>query len=88
MKLEHLVARTEGFSGAQIASLCNLAALKAVRRAVATSEAIPAGSGEEAAALAAAESGQRKPPPPAQVKVLIGQADLEAALTELAPSRE
>jgi transitional endoplasmic reticulum ATPase len=84
MKLEELVARTEGFSGAQIASLCNLAALKAVRRAVAASAALPAGSVEKSAAPDAADSGRRKPSPAAQVKVLISQGDLEAALTELA----
>jgi len=33
---ESLAARTEGFSGADIASVCNRAALMAVRRAVAT----------------------------------------------------
>ena len=35
MKLEELVARTEGFSGADIESVCSKAALRAVRRAVA-----------------------------------------------------
>jgi transitional endoplasmic reticulum ATPase len=36
-----LAARTEGFSGAEIASVCNRAALSAVRRAVATSRKEP-----------------------------------------------
>ncbi len=35
VKISELAARSEGFSGAQIASVCNLAALRAVRRAVA-----------------------------------------------------
>ena len=85
LKLEDLVARTEGFSGAQIASLFNLAALKALRRAVAASAALPTGSVGKSAAPDAAASGQRKPSPAVQLKVLIGQADLEAALTELEP---
>ena len=34
VKISDLAARSEGFSGAQIASVCNLAALRAVRRAV------------------------------------------------------
>jgi transitional endoplasmic reticulum ATPase len=85
LKLEDLVARTEGFSGAQIASLFNSAALKALRRAVAASAALPTGSVGKSAAPDAAASDQRKPSPAVQLKVLIGQADLEAALTELEP---
>ena len=37
ISIEDLAARTEGCTGADIASICNLAALKAVRRAVADS---------------------------------------------------
>ncbi len=86
MKLDDLVAGTEGFSGAKIASLCNLSALKAVRKAVAASRAIPAGPPPKSAAPAAADSGKGKPAPAVPVKVLIEQEDLEAALTEV--SRE
>ncbi len=43
---EDLAARTEGFSGAEIASVCNKAALAAVRRAV-VAEIAQEGAGEE-----------------------------------------
>jgi transitional endoplasmic reticulum ATPase len=66
-----LAARSEGFSGAQIASVCNLAALRAVRRAVA----------------AAGESATGKPPAATADKVLIESDDLTAALTEVSPKR-
>ncbi len=39
-----LASRTDGFSGAEIASVCNRAALSAVRRAVADSKASPEGT--------------------------------------------
>lgn len=84
IKTDGLVAKTDGFSGAKIASLCNLAALKAVRRAVAATRTMPAEPRSKSAAQDLADSGQRKPSPAAPVRVLIGQEDLEAALKELA----
>jgi len=84
IKLDDLVARTEGFSGAKIASLCNLAALKAVRRAVATSKAIPPGAASKSSAQDSADSSKRHPAPEVQVKVLIEQEDLAGALLEVA----
>ena len=83
LKIDHLVAGTEGFSGARIASLCNLAALKAVRRAVAASRTMPAGPVSKSAAENLADSSQRKPSPEVQVKLLLEQDDLEAALVEV-----
>ena len=43
VKIDGLVSRTEGFSGAQIASVCSLAALSAVRRVVAGSKPLAPG---------------------------------------------
>ena len=64
-----LAAGSEGFSGAQIASVCNLAALRAVRRAVA----------------ATGDSASGQPPPATPAKVLIESDDLVAALAEVTP---
>ncbi len=64
-----LAAKSEGFSGAQIASVCNLAALRAVRRAVA----------------AAGESAPGQASPATAAKVLIEAKDLAAALAEVTP---
>jgi transitional endoplasmic reticulum ATPase len=69
VRISELAARSEGFSGAQIASVCNLAALRAVRRAVA-----PAGG---------SDSGRPSPPTPS--KALIEADDLTAALAEVSP---
>jgi transitional endoplasmic reticulum ATPase len=82
IKIADLVARTEGFTGAKIASVCNLAALRAVRRAVVAAGPRPGGAVLETAASAAAEPSQRRPSPGAQLKVVIDQADLQAALAE------
>lgn len=70
ISLEGLAARTEGRTGAEIASICNLAALKAVRRSVAA-------SGSFSADLQA--KSMEVP------KVVIAPEDLEAALLELSP---
>ncbi len=77
VKIDGLVSRTEGFSGAQIASVCSLAALSAVRRVVAGSKTPRAGQTVEA------ESSQRKPAPEFGLKILIDQSDLEAGLAEV-----
>ncbi len=66
-----LAARSGGFSGAQIASVCNLAAFRAVRRAVAL----------------AAGADTAQPPPAAPAKPLIEADDLAAALAEVSPKR-
>ncbi len=69
VKLSELAAKSGGFSGAQIASVCNLAALRAVRRVVAL-----AGGSESGKAPAATEA-----------KVLIEAEDLAGALEEVSP---
>ena len=69
IKINDLAAKSEGFSGAQIASVCNLAALRAVRRAVGLA--------------AGAETGEA--PAATQAKALIEAADLAAALAEVTP---
>jgi len=69
LKLSGLAAKSGGFSGAQIASVCNLAALRAVRRAVAL----------------AGDSDTGKPPPAPQAKAQIEPDDLAAALAEVSP---
>ena len=77
VKIDGLVSRTEGFSGAQIASVCSLAALSAVRRVVAGSKTPRAGKTVEA------DSSHRKPAPEFGLKILIDQSDLEAGLAEV-----
>ena len=69
VKISDLAAKSEGFSGAQIASVCNLAALRAVRRAVGLA--------------AGADVGE--PPVATQAKALIEADDLAAALAEVSP---
>ena len=69
VKISELAARSAGFSGAQIASVCNLAALQAVRRVVAEAGGSEAG----------------RPPLKTPAKLLIEPDDLVAALAEVAP---
>jgi len=69
VRISELAARSGGFSGAQIASVCNRAALRAVRRAVAL-----AGGSDTA-----------KPPLATPAKALIEPDDLAAALAEVSP---
>jgi transitional endoplasmic reticulum ATPase len=69
VRISELAARSGGFSGAQIASVCNRAALRAVRRAVALAE------GPDTA----------KPPLATPAKALIEPDDLAAALAEVSP---
>jgi transitional endoplasmic reticulum ATPase len=71
VKISDLAAKSKGFSGAQIASVCNLAALRAVRRAVAL----------------AGDSDTGKPPLATQAKAQIEPDDLAAALAEVSPKR-
>jgi transitional endoplasmic reticulum ATPase len=69
VKISDLAAQSAGFTGAQIASVCNLAALRAVRRAVGL----------------AGGSDTGKPPLATQAKALIVADDLAAALAEISP---
>ena len=69
VKISGLAAKSEGFSGAQIASVCNLAALRAVRRAVALAGGSDTGN----------------PPLATQAKALLEPDDLAAALAEVSP---
>jgi transitional endoplasmic reticulum ATPase len=71
VKLDELAAKSQGFTGAQIASVCNLAALRAVRRVVALL------AGSDAA----------KSPAATQARALIEPDDLTAALAEISPKR-
>ena len=69
VKISDLAAKSEGLSGAQIASVCNLAALRAVRRAVGQAGGADPG----------------KPPEATQAKAQIEADDLAAALAEASP---
>jgi SpoVK/Ycf46/Vps4 family AAA+-type ATPase len=90
-----LALKTEGFSGAQIASVCNRAALRAVRRAVAclratphrqaASKNLPAGLPPKTGVPKTGGSGADQPPAETQAQLLIESDDLEAALAEVAP---
>ncbi len=71
VNLGELAAKSQGFTGAQIASVCNLAALRAVRRVVALM------AGSDAAKTHAAT----------QAKALIEPGDLTAALAEISDKR-
>jgi transitional endoplasmic reticulum ATPase len=70
VKISELAAQSQGLGGAQIALVCNLAALRAVRRAVALAGGSDAG----------------KPPPATEAKALIEPEDLTAALAEVSPN--
>jgi len=84
LKVGELAAQSAGFSGAQIASACNLAALRAVRRVVAATgdSGLPAAPEQRSAA----QAGAGKPPLETPVKVLIESEDLKAALAEVSPN--
>ncbi len=69
VKISGLAAKSEGFSGAQIALVCNLAALRAVRRAVALAGGSDTGN----------------PPLATQAKAQLEPDDLAAALAEVSP---
>jgi len=66
-----LAAKTPQFSGAQIASVCDHAALRAIRRALANSQ------------RSTPKPDLEKPSP--ALKVLIELEDLDAALAEVSP---
>ena len=80
---EDLAARTEGRTGADIASICNLAALKAVRRAVAASGLISADLPPKSAAPDTEKTGANRAEPANAINVLVEREDLEAALLEV-----
>jgi transitional endoplasmic reticulum ATPase len=69
VKISELAAKSEGLSGAQIASVCNLAALRAVRREVALASGSDTG----------------KAPPATEAKALIEPDDLAVALAGVFP---
>jgi transitional endoplasmic reticulum ATPase len=69
VRISQLAAKSAGLSGAQIASVCNLAALRAVRRAVAL----------------AGGSDTSKAPRATEAKMLLEPDDLAAALAEVSP---
>ena len=76
-----MAKRTDGASGAHIASVCRLAALRAIRRVIAAS--LAAGSGT----TPGEDSGERRKtpaPPAARPEMRIGMDDLEAAIAEAA----
>ena len=83
IRLDDLVARTAGFSGAQIASLCNTAALVALRRAVASSKTIHPQRHGSPAMPASSGSSRPKAQSKLESKILIEQNDLDAALAEI-----
>jgi len=82
--IEDMADRTAGRTGADIASICNLAALKAVRRAVAASKSLSADLAQEAAAPNTQMDGTNQEEPAPHVKVVVTREDLEAALSEVA----
>ncbi|MBI2924558.1 MAG: CDC48 family AAA ATPase [Verrucomicrobia bacterium] len=86
VKISELAAQTEGFSGAQIASACNLAALRAVRRAVAALKGLPAEPPLKGGAEGADDSGANKSILEVQARMLLESDDLEAALAEVCPT--
>ncbi len=58
LRIDELAAKTAAFSGADIASVCNVAAPRAVRRAIAAEAAVPAGPGSPAQLAARQLAGQ------------------------------
>lgn len=81
--IEDLAERTAGRTGADIASICNLAALKAVRRAVADSKSLSGDLAQKAPAPNTQMDGTNQEEPAPQVKVVVTREDLEAALLDL-----
>jgi transitional endoplasmic reticulum ATPase len=81
-RIDHLVAASDGFSGAEVQAVCKRAALDALRVAV------EACGGHEAVALRARTGGaaagsDHAAPPECPVKVLITPAHLDAALASV-----
>ena len=83
ISIEDLATRTEGRTGADIASICNLAALKAVRRAVAASGLISANLPPKSAGPDTEKTGANRAEPANAINVLVEREDLEAALFEV-----
>jgi transitional endoplasmic reticulum ATPase len=81
-----LAAKTKEFSGAHIASVCDLAALRAVRRAVAALKDLSA-KRAKAGAEQTDDSGAGKSLLEVKAKMLLEAEDLEAALTEVSAQR-
>ena len=96
VKISALAAKTKEFSGAHIASVCNLAALRAVRRAVVCLRATPhrqvalkdlSAKPAKAGAEETDDSGAGKSLLEVKAKMLLEAEDLEAALTEVSAQR-
>ena len=83
ISIEDLAIRTEGRTGADIASISNLAALKAVRRAVAASGSLSADLPPKSAAPHTEKIGANRAEPADAIKVVVAREDLEAALLEV-----
>jgi len=86
IKVSALAAKTKDFSGAHIASVCNLAALRAVRRAVVVLKDLSA-KPAKAGAEETDDSGASKSVLEVKAKMLLEAEDLEDAVTEVAAYR-
>jgi len=86
IKVSALAAKTKDFSGAHIASVCNLAALRAVRRAVVVLKDLSA-KPAKAGAEETDDSGASKSVLEVKAKMLLEAEDLEDAVTEVAAHR-
>jgi transitional endoplasmic reticulum ATPase len=86
VEISALAAKTKEFSGAHIASVCNLAALRAVRRAVVVLKDLSA-KPAKAGAEEIDDSGAGKSLLEVKAKMLLEAEDLEAALTEVSAQR-
>jgi transitional endoplasmic reticulum ATPase len=86
VKISALAAKTKEFSGAQIASVCNLAAFRAVRRAVVVLKDLSA-KPAKAGAQETDDAGAGKSLLEVKAKMLLEAEDLEAALTEVSAQR-
>ena len=86
LKIGALATKTKDFSGADIASVCNLAALRAVRRAVVSLKDASAQPAQAGKAETDAE-GADKSILEIKAKMLLEAEDLEAALLEVTAHR-
>lgn len=77
-----LAAKTPGFSGALIASVCSRAAITAVRRRVIAATKSPAETSPEGDARGAGDRSRRPSPEATRPKVQIRMDDLETAVEE------
>lgn len=83
ISVDDLAARTEGFSGADIASVCNHAALRAVRKAVAALGSRSAEPSLRSAPPVSEKARAGKTKQADTLRVVIEPEDLEAALLEV-----